>query len=99
MTDINALITDIFEIEEYIEKIKTDGRLSAKREELKAAILALPVHSVRVGGIVAKVSERCGRQKVDFDKLKELVHANTYRAVVSEGKPSTVLEVGKPKRK
>ena len=41
----------------------------------------------------AKLFLRPLSPKIDKKKLKELLHSNTYRAVVTERSPSKILEV------
>lgn len=95
---IDELILAIYDCETQIANLKRSNKLEAKRDELKKLLmeqLSSDSHLivVQVEEVQAKISFRNNAPKVDLAKMKELLHPNTYRAIVTDKEPSPVLEV------
>jgi hypothetical protein len=96
---IRQLVVDIYEAEEEVRILKNELKIEDMRTELKS-LLSTQLSGetrkvvVEVDNIKAQCFTKEGNRKVKWDKLRELLHANTYNAVVTNGKSSIILEVG-----
>lgn len=96
--EIHSLITSIIEAQDEIEMLKVESRLEknkARLKELLALRLIGNAEKVEVvhDGVRAKLSLRAQAPKIDRKKLKEFLHPNTYKLIVTEKEPSKVLEI------
>jgi len=96
--EIRSLITSIIEAQDEIAMLEKDYKLKENKARLKELLLPQLSGDTRkvevvCDGVKAQLFLRSLGPKVDLDKLKELLHHNTYRAVVKERSPSKVLEV------
>jgi hypothetical protein len=99
MTDeIRDLMVSISCAEREIAAIEKRTGLKKMRERLKEILFTQLSDTTRLvtyehESIRAKLYFRSNSPKVDFEKMRELLHPNTYRAIVTEKEPSAVLEV------
>lgn len=96
--EIHSLIVSIIEAQDEIAMLEKESKLEENKKRLKELLLPQLSGETRLVEIVhenmkAKLFLRPQAPKIDREKLKELLHSNTYRAVVSERAPSKVLEV------
>jgi hypothetical protein len=96
--EIRSLITSIIEAQDEIAMIEKEYKLKENKARLKELLLQRLLGDMRkveveYDGAKAQLFLRSLAPKVDLVKLKELLHSNTYRAVVKERAPSKILEV------